>query len=297
MAVENSDQPLWVFRLTSGLTARFIPLSVVLFVASVALYALLARQSLAAAPFSVPALVFTVPLVLVVHEALHGLGFLMFGGRPKFGAGIKGAMPYFFATCPGKRFTWGRTLIIGALPLIGIDIVALALAGYSPLAVPGMLAFAMNNTGAVADLWIMAVILQTPRTAVFEDTDEPAMVAWPGPDTQPQARPPRGLDPRGYESVVTWSMVGIGLFLVLLFALSVIEFALARTSANGTLAVGNIEFASATTTNGRLSGRVSFLPATALAAVFASLLTWAARMLVRRRRARKEMRRPPEDDA
>jgi hypothetical protein len=38
--------------MTSGLAARLAPLSLVLFVASVAGYASLARQSLAAAPFS-----------------------------------------------------------------------------------------------------------------------------------------------------------------------------------------------------------------------------------------------------
>jgi len=297
MAVQNPDQPLWTFRLTSGLTARLVPLTFVLFVASIAVYLLLARQSLGAATFSVPALVLTIPLVMVVHEALHGLGFLMFGGRPKFGAGIKGAMPYFFATCPGKRFAWGRTLIIGALPLVVIDVVALALAGYRPLAVPAMLAFAINNAGAVGDLWIIAVILQTPRTALFEDTDEPAMIAWPGPGTQTPARPPRGLAPHGFESVVTWAAVAISLFMASLLAIQIVEVALARASANGVLALGSVELASASTTNGHFSARVSLLPTAVMAAVLASVLTWAARLLAGRRRAGKETRRPPEDDA
>jgi hypothetical protein len=200
VAVQSPEQPLWIFRLTGGLMARLVVLSLVLFVASIAIYVPLARQSLVTAPFDGPALALTVVLVLVVHEGLHGVGFAMFGGRPKFGAGIKNAMPYFFANCPGRRFTWGQTLVIGFLPLAGIDIAALAVAGYSPLVVPAMLAFALNNAGAVVDLWLMAVILQTPRTALFEDTDGPAMIAWPGPGTQTPARPPRGLDPRGYES-------------------------------------------------------------------------------------------------
>jgi len=294
--VNQTEQPLWVFRLTGGLAARLIPLSAFLVVASIALYGLLARDSLAAAPFSVPALVLTAILVIPVHEALHGCGYFAFGGRPKFGAGIRGAMPYFYATCPGKRFTWGQMLIIGALPLVVIDIAAVALAGYSPLVLPAGLAFVLNTTGAVGDLWMLAVMLQTPRTALFEDTDEPAMIAWPGPGTQTPARPPRGLDPRGYESLVIWGMVGVGLFLALLFAISFLEVSLARASANGILSVGNIELASATVTNGRFSGRVSFLADLVLAAVFSAVLTWAARLLARRRRARKA-RRPPEDDA
>jgi hypothetical protein len=291
----DAEQPLWVFRITSGLTARLAPISLVLFAGSIALYVLLARQSLATATFSVPVLIFIVPAVLVVHEALHGLGFIVFGGRPKFGAGVKGVMPYFFATNPGRRFTWGPTLVIGVLPLVVIDVVALALAGSSTFAVPAMLAFALNTSGAVADLWIIAVILQTPRTALFEDTDEPAMIAWPGPGTQVPARPPRGLDPQGYESVVTWSTVGLCLFLLMFLAMSVIEFALARAAADGRLAVGNVELASGTVTNGRFSGHYNLVPTTALAAVFAIVLTWAARLLAHRRRG-SNARRSPEDD-
>ena len=206
-------------------------------------------------------------------------------------------MPYLFATCPGKRFSWGRTLVIGALPLVAIDIAALALAGYRPLVVPAMLAFAMNTTGSVADLWLIAVILQTSRTAVFEDTDEPAIVAWPGPGTISPARIPRGLDPRGYESLVVWGSVAVSLFLGLFFVIGFVELALARASANGTLAIGNVVFASVTTTDGHLSGRVNTLPGVVLAAIFATTGTWATSTLARRRRALRGIRRSPEDDA
>jgi hypothetical protein len=294
--MNQPEQPLWVFRLTSGLMARLIPLSVLLVVASLALYGLLARQALATAPFSVPALVLTTILLIPVHEALHGAGYLAFGGRPKFGAGIRGAMPYFYATCPGRRFTWGQMLVIGALPLVAIDVVAIALAGYSPLVVPAMLAFLLNNTGAVADLWIIAVMLQTPRTALFEDTDEPAMIAWPGPGTQIPPRPPRGLAPRGFESFGKWSLIAAGLFFPLYVAITIIELRLAQASANGTLMLGSIELASVAESNGRVSGRFGILPAVVMAAVLAFLVGGAARVLAQRRRANKT-RRPPEDDA
>src|SRR5258708_6264928 len=188
-------------------------------------------------------------------------------------------------------------LIIGSLPLVDIDIAAVTLAGYSPLVLPAGLAFVLNTTGAVGDLWMIAVMLQTPRTAMFEDTDEPAMIAWPGPGTQAPARPPRGLDPRGYEWLVTWGMVGVRLFLALWFSVSLIEVTLAGASANGTLVVGNIELASATTTSGHFSARVSLLPDLVLAVVFAAVLTWAARKIVDGLKARTARRRPPEDDA
>jgi hypothetical protein len=132
---------------------------------------------------------------------------------------------------------------------------------------------------------------------LFEDTDEPAMIAWPGSGTQAPAPSPRGVDPRGYESLATWGLVGIGLFVALLFGVSFLEVSLARASANGILSVGNIELASATTTNGHFSARVSLLPDLVLAVVFTAGLMWAARKIVGGRRARTATRRPPEDDA
>jgi hypothetical protein len=247
----------------------------------------IARRTLdlAAIPYLVTIL--TPVLVLVVHEALHGVGFLMFGGRPKFGAGIKGGAPYLFATCPGKRFSWGHTLVIGALPLVVIDVAALAFAGNSPLVVPAMLAFAFNTAGAVADLWLIAMILQTSRAALFEDTDDPAMIAWPGAGTTGPARPPRGLDPHGFESVVVLASIATVLFLAMFLLVGIIEVTLARASANGTLAVGNVVLASLTTTSGHVSVRVSLLPETVVAAVLAAALTWATRALVDRIRRRR----------
>jgi Putative zincin peptidase len=278
--VQNPEQPLWVFRLTAGLAARIGPLALVLFVVSIALYALLAPHTLETAQIPFLATILTPILVLPVHEALHGIGFLAFGGRPKFGAGIRGGAPYLFATCPGKRFGWGQTLVIGALPLVVIDVAALALAGYAPLVVPAMLAFAFNTAGAVGDLWLIAVILQTPRTATFEDNDEPAMVAWPAPGTQRPERLPRGLDPHGFESLVTWTGLAAVLFIAAFLVIGIVEVSLTRASANRTLALGGVELASMTKT----TVRVNFLPEAVLAVVVAAALTWAIRRL---RRARK----------
>lgn len=278
--MDNSEEPLWVFRMTGGLAARLGPISLVFFVAAIAVYAWLARRSLNTAPISV-LVILTPVLVLLMHEGLHGLGFVVFGGRPKFGAGIKGGAPYLFATCPGRRFTWGRTLVIGALPLVVIDLAALALAGYSSLVVPAMLAFAFNTAGAVADLWLIAVILQTQRTALFEDSDEPAMIAWPGPGATQPAHQPHGLNPRGFESVAIWVSLGGVLFIASFLVIGIAEIALARSFSNGTLAIGNIELARVATVGGHVSARTYFSALTVLAMMVAAPLTWTARRRTR----------------
>ncbi len=284
MTSANSEQPLWVFRMTGGIAARLGPLALVLFVVSIAAYALVARQTLSTAPIPYVVTILTVLLVFVLHEALHGAGFLAFGGRPKFGAGIKGGAPYLFAMCPGKRFSRGRFLVIGLLPLVVIDAGALALAGHAALVVPAMLAFAFNTAGAVGDLWMIAVILQTSSTATFEDNAEPALIAWPGRETIRPARRPRGLDPRGGESVVVWVSVAMVTFAALFLVIGIVDVSLARASANGILAVGNIQLASVATAGDHVSGSANLTAQTLLAAILAAPITWAAWRRTHRRR-------------
>lgn len=275
--------------MTSGIAARLAPLSLVLFLASIAAYAVLARQALNSAPLpSLLTFPLTVLVVFVVHEALHGAGFLMFGGRPRFGAGFRGGAPYLFTMCPGKRFGWGRFIVIGALPLVAIDVAALAIAWYSTLTVAAMLAFAFNTSFAVGDLWIIALILQSPRTASFECDEVPSIIAWPSPEAPSTGRLPRGLDPHGFEWVVNWGALALGLFISLFFAMSLIVVEVARHAANGRLVVGNVELASATTTNGHFSARATAWLLLLAAAILAFTLTWAVRRavaLTRRRTA------------
>jgi hypothetical protein len=215
--------------------------------------------------------VFLVVFVVVIaaHEALHGVGFVASGGRPKFGGGLKGGMPYAFAASPRRRFSRSQFLIIGLLPLVVIDAVALALLPFQPAFGPGLLGFVLNTGGASADIWMIALILQTPKGTTLEDSDAAAL--------------PRGLDPRGFEWGVAWLGTALALFLVL----SNVEFLLAERAAGGTLAVAGVELAHATRHNGQLTGGgVSLLPALGMAAILAGLLTAAGRALGGRIRGR-----------
>ncbi len=278
------EQPAWVFRLTSGVAARLAPLSLVLIVAAAAVYALLGGAAAQTQAISSP-LMFVVVFVavIVVHEALHGVGFAAFGGRPRFGVGLSGGMPYAFATSPGRRFPRGQFLVIGLLPLVVIDATALALLPFHPAFGPGLLAFAMNTGGAVGDLWMVALILQAPRGTTFEDSDGSSLVAWAPPGSSVPAALPHGLDPRGWE----WGVAWVGIAFTLFMLLSIAEFLLAAGAAGGTLAVAGVELARVRRHNGQLAGgRVSMLPALGMAIVLATLLTAAGRALARRVRRR-----------
>src|SRR5438874_2602152 len=95
------------------------PLSMLLFVGSISLY--VAAHWSRLAPQAVPngwvALLGAAGVlvgVILIHEALHGVGFLAFGGRPRFGFALASWMPVAYAACPGRRFTRTQFLVIGA---------------------------------------------------------------------------------------------------------------------------------------------------------------------------------------
>lgn len=283
--MDGAAEPVWVFRLTSGLTARLIPLGLLLFaLASVAYGALAGAIAGSPATPSVLALVVTLVAVIPLHEALHGVGFVVFGGRPRFGFAIKGGAPYAFATCPGKRFTKRQFLVIGSLPLIVIDAVALAVAGSTQLFVYGLLAFAFNTSAAVGDLWMLALVLQSSTSALFEDTGDLSMQAYL-PAGESLARLPRGLDPRGWERLVSWAVAWCIAGGLAYLALTVVELSLARSlngGAGGTLAIGGVALATATPGHARL-----LQPPVLVAAGVLGFLAPAAISRLRRRQGRR----------
>src|SRR5439155_18440484 len=133
--------------------------------------------------------------VALIHDALHAVGFLAFGGRLRFGFALASWMPVAYAACPGRRFTRTQFLVIGALPLVVIDTAALALGTLPPLTGAGLVAISINSAGAVADLWTIGLLLQSPPGTVFEDGDGRSLVAWHPPGSD--ARLPGGLNPPG----------------------------------------------------------------------------------------------------
>ena len=86
------------------------------------------------------------------------------------------------------------------------------------------------------------------------------------------------LDPRGFESLVKWTGLATVLFAAAFLVIGIVEVSLARASANGTLAVGNVVLASMTKT----TVRVNLLPQAMLAAIVAAALTWSVMRLSRR---------------
>ena len=91
---------------------------------------------------------------VLAHEVLHGVGFYIFGAKPKFGIGFAGILPIAYTTATKKVNTVGM-LITAYLPLIALSALFIGLARIFPqwqgLA---MIGFIVNFSGAVGDIWI-----------------------------------------------------------------------------------------------------------------------------------------------
>jgi putative zincin peptidase len=170
--VQPEDGPAYTFEMTTSLAGLWTVISTLILIAAMvaiaAVYGVLGRAPISRATnlllFPV-ALLVTLPL----HELVHAAFVVLFGGRPRFGAGIKGAMPYLYVTDPGRRFNRNRFIVIALAPLVLIDGVALALILIQPSWSWAAVAFVVNTSGAIGDLWVVGLLVRFPPWALVED--------------------------------------------------------------------------------------------------------------------------------
>ncbi|QQS19769.1 DUF3267 domain-containing protein [Candidatus Saccharibacteria bacterium] len=93
-------------------------------------------------------------ITLVIHELLHGLGFLLGGAWPRFGIGIAGIIPVAYATSD-QKLPVKNMLLVAYLPFVVLSVVFIVLSilfpAYQNLF---MIGFLGNFAGAVGDIWI-----------------------------------------------------------------------------------------------------------------------------------------------
>lgn len=114
------------------------------------------------------ALLLTTAVVMVLHEAAHGLCFwLLTQERPRYGfTGI-----YAYAAAPDWYFPRRAYAIAGAAPLVLLSLGGLTLALVVPPSALLLLLYALtiNAAGAIGDLLVLAWIGISPRGALFRD--------------------------------------------------------------------------------------------------------------------------------
>jgi len=130
-------------------------------------------------------------LVLVLHEAAHGLVFWLFTrSRPTFG--FKGW--YAYASAPGWHLTKGRFLAVLLAPIVVLTVAGLPLVAFGPpvVALFALLGLIGNATSAIGDLYMCLRLLRVDRSAIVEDRLDGITWYVPAPRSADAAYPAAG---------------------------------------------------------------------------------------------------------
>lgn len=108
-------------------------------------------------------------VILAVHELIHALAFLFWGGKPYFGAKLPLAL---FCGAKEQLFRRDNYLVIGLAPFVVITLAAIIFTLASPmLASYVFFATVGNISGAAGDIGTCARLLKLSPHALIEDTD------------------------------------------------------------------------------------------------------------------------------
>jgi hypothetical protein len=108
--------------------------------------------------------------IACIHEAVHGVVMIAFGGRPRFGVLMSSGVPLgFYATTPGYRYTRPQYLLVCLAPLAILSPLGLALC-WLPLGGHLVVPFALQLAGCIGDVTIAWHVMRAPGGALCEDT-------------------------------------------------------------------------------------------------------------------------------
>jgi len=108
-------------------------------------------------------------IILPIHEAIHGLTILFWGGRPHFGAKLPLAL---FCGARQQIFRRNQYIVVAMAPLVVISVAGMILTLLMPgLATYALFAIAGNISGAAGDLVVVWQLYHLPRHILVEDTE------------------------------------------------------------------------------------------------------------------------------
>lgn len=112
---------------------------------------------------------------IILHEAVHGLVFLFFGGKPRFGVKlVRRFFPVAFYATARRPFFRNQYLLVCLAPFLTLTPVFLAigiLANAEGIVALAMMAMAMNASGSIGDLMMAWKIRRHGRKTLYEDTE------------------------------------------------------------------------------------------------------------------------------
>jgi len=110
-------------------------------------------------------------MMLIVHEAIHGIFFRVFtGGRVKFA--FKGA--YAYAAAPDWYLPKKPYMVISLAPLVLMTAAGIIASLFVPLnwITPIILLLAMNASGAVGDIYVFLLLTRMENDVLIQDFGE-----------------------------------------------------------------------------------------------------------------------------
>lgn len=124
-------------------------------------------------------LVMVFVLSVVIHEGLHGVAIRWAGHRPRFGMMLSKAA--FYATADNALFRRGEFIVIALAPIVGITLGGMALMLFLPdtAAYYVGLGVVLNAGNSIGDLWMTAVVLRCPASALVRDEADSIRVYLP----------------------------------------------------------------------------------------------------------------------
>lgn len=108
-------------------------------------------------------------LILPIHELLHGIAFIFWGGKPYYGTKLPLAL---FCSAKNQLFPRNYYFVIGLAPLVVITLAGIIFTLFAPALAPySLFAMLSNISGASGDLWVVQRLRSVPASAFVEDRE------------------------------------------------------------------------------------------------------------------------------
>jgi hypothetical protein len=102
----------------------------------------------------ITALLAILPTV-IIHELLHGIGFLLAGGKMSFGVRMAGYMPVAYASTHSTKISARHMFADAYIPFVVLSVIYMVSAFMFPeLYLLFLIGFVANFAGAVGDIWL-----------------------------------------------------------------------------------------------------------------------------------------------
>jgi len=112
---------------------------------------------------------------IILHEAVHGVLFLVLGGKPRFGVKLVGRFfPVAFYATSRTPLLRNQYLLVCLAPFLTLTLVFLMigiLANADVIVALAIMAMALNASGSIGDLMMAWKIRQHGRKTLYEDSE------------------------------------------------------------------------------------------------------------------------------